>query len=177
VADCYCSTVVGGQHPYQPCVKECDDRRGCYLQDATSWMPAFKGLRWLELTVLQHWLAANALVTWLKAVTGKSIWPDNKHKTEACIAVLGNVACNKCGHTLLSSSATQVIKGCEPLFTFVLLLVLYRKYEALDLTTLFSVATMVAGTCTFVILDTTFNVYGSTAAIASNIAFPIHNIY
>jgi len=111
---------------------------------------------------------------------GKSIWPDSEHKTEVCVAALGNIAGNlatNVAYTLVSSSAAQVIKGCEPLFTFVLLLVLYRKYETLDLTTLFSVVTMVAGACTFVILDTTFNVWGLTAAIASNIAFPVRNIY
>jgi len=143
-------------------------------------MPAFKDLRWLELTMLQHLHAAIAFVIWLKVVMGKSIWPDIEHKTEVCVAALGNIAGNLATNaacTLVSSSATQVIKGCEPLFTFVLLLVLYRKYEALRLTTLFSVVTMVAGACTFVILDTTFNVWGLAAAIASNIAFPVPNIY
>jgi len=141
---------------------------------ATSWMPAFKDLRWLELTMLQHLHAAIALVMWLKVVMGKSIWPDSEHKTEVCVAALGSILATNAAYTLVSSSATRVIKGREPLFTFVLLLVLYRKYEALDLT---SVVTMVAGACTFVILDTTFNVWGLAAVIASNIAFPVRNIY
>ena len=82
---------------------------------ASSWMLAFKDSRWLELTILQHLLAPIALVVWLKVV-GKSIWSDNGHKTEVCIAILGNVAGNlatNAAYTLVSSSAAQIIKGCE----------------------------------------------------------------
>ena len=72
----------------------------------TSWIHAFKDLRWLELTILQHLLAAIELVIWLKVVMGKSIWPDSEHKTEVCVAVLGNVAGNlatNAAYTLVSS--------------------------------------------------------------------------
>ena len=147
----------------------------------TSWTPAIRDLRWMELTALQHLLGGTAAVIWLKVVMGKSIWPtDNTHKMEFYIAALGNVTGNlatNAAYALVSSSVTQVVKACEPLFTFAFSMLLYKNYETLNLSTLLSIIVMVAGATGYVLWDTTFNVWGLAAAIGSNIAFPIRNIY
>ena len=147
----------------------------------TSWTPAIRDLRWLELTALQHLLGGTAAVVWLKVVMGKSLWPtDNTHKMEFYIAALGNVTGNlatNAAYALVSSSVTQVVKACEPLFTFAFSMLLYKNYELLNLSTLLSIIVMVAGATSYVLWDTTFNVWGLVAAIGSNIAFPIRNIY
>ena len=147
----------------------------------TDWTPAFEDLRWLELTALQHLLGGIAAVIWLKVVMGKSVWPTSTmHKMEIYTAALGNVTGNlatNAAYALVSSSMTQVVKACEPLFTFAFSMLLYKNYENLNLSTLLSIIFMIVGATGFVVWDSTFNVWGLVAAICSNIAFPLRNIY
>ena len=153
-----------------------DDRR-----DETGFTAAFTDWRWVELTLLQHFVGALLAGIWVKA-TGKSIWPENarSHTMLMYIAALGNVVGNmstNAAFSLVSSSTAQVIKACEPLFTFVLTLLLYRNYAALDVSTLLSVVIIVVGACSFLMKDATFNIWGMVAAMISNTAFPTRNIF
>ena len=149
---------------------------------STSLTSAFEDLRWLELTALQHLFGAVASVIFLKALNGKSaaVWPADSPKTTIYIAgltnVVGNLATNA-AYALVSSGATQVIKSYEPIFTFFLSICLYQNYGDLTLATLFSIVTMSAGACTFVVLDKSFNVWGLLAAISSNMGFATRNIF
>ena len=153
-----------------------DDRR-----DETGFTAAFTDWRWVELTLLQHFVGALLAGIWVKA-TGKSIWPENarNHTMLMYIAALGNVVGNmstNAAFSLVSSSTTQVIKACEPLFTFVLTLLLYRNYTALNVSTLLSVVIIVVGAGSFLMKDATFNIWGMVAAMISNTAFPTRNIF
>ena len=153
-----------------------DDRR-----DETGFTAAFTDWRWVELTLLQHFVGALLAGIWVKA-TGKSIWPENarSHTMLMYIAALGNVVGNmstNAAFSLVSSSTAQVIKACEPLFTFVLTLLLYRNYAALDISTLLSVVIIIVGACSFLMKDATFNIWGMVAAMISNTAFPTRNIF
>ena len=142
-----------------------------------------ESLRWLELTTLQHLFGAVASVLLLKAVNGKStpIWPNKSPKVTICIAtlanVVGNLATNSAYAASFASLSAKVVKACEPLFTFFLSLCLYNR-DDFNLPTLFSVVAMITGiTCTFPMLDTSFNVCGFLAALLSNIGFVTRNIY
>ena len=147
------------------------------------WGPAFEDLRWLELTTLQHLFGAVASVLLLKAMNGKStpIWPSNSPKVTICIAtlanVVGNLATNSAYAASFASLSAKVVKACEPLFTFFLSLCLYNR-DDFNLPTLFSVVAMITGiTCTFAMLDTSFNVCGVLAALLSNFGFATRNIH
>ena len=154
--------------------------RGDSKFDKNSWSEAFLDFRWLELTALQHLVGAIASVVWLKIVTRKAVWPVEASKMFILIASLGNVVGNmatNAAYAMVSSSMTQVVKACEPLFMFVLSLILYQDYQVLNSTTLLSIVIMVIGAALFVAFDSTFLVSGLLAALCSNIAFPIRNIY
>ena len=147
----------------------------------SAWTSAFEDMRWVDLTVLQHLLGSILSVMWMKAV-GMSVWPVKTHsyKYFIFIAALGNVIGNlstNAAYALIKSSTAQVVKACEPLFTFVLTLLLYRNYSALDLSTLLSVIIIVVGAGTFIMEDATYNIWGIVAAMTSNTAFPVRNIF
>ena len=89
---------------------------------------------------------------------------------------MGNAATNA-AYSLITSSTAQVIKACEPLFTFALTVLLYRKYEALDSSTLLSVVIIVAGAGAFLMSDASFNLWGVAAVMTANTAFPTRNIF
>ena len=150
-------------------------------KDATSWLPALTDLRWLELTALQHFMGAVATVVLLKGVLRTSFHPSGASKKAMAMATLGNVVGNlatNAAYVLISSSSTQVVKACEPLFTLVLSTLLYKKHTAFQgYTQLVSIPIMIAGACTFVLRDSSFNLWGLTAAVISNLAFPIRNIF
>ena len=157
--------------------------RGNEASSGASFSSAFEDLRWLELTTLQHLFGAIASVILLKALKGKSaaVWPQSDSpKTTIYIAglanVVGNLATNA-AYSLVSSSATQVIKAYEPIFTFFLSLCLYKHYGDLTVTTLLSIVTMSTGACIFLSLDTSFNVWGLLAATSSNMGFATRNIF
>ena len=142
---------------------------------------AFKDLRWVELTLFQHSMGALLAGVWVKA-SGKSIWPAQTRDQVLliCVASLGNVVGNmftNAAYALVSSSTAQVIKACEPLFTFGLMFMLYRNYASLDFSTFLSVAIIVLGAGSFLMKDATFNVWGMVAAMISNTAFPTRNIF
>ena len=153
--------------------------RGTGKPDTNSWSDAILDFRWLELTTLQHLVGAVVSIAWLKTV-GKSVWPSEASKKIILLASLGNVAGNmatNAAYAMVSSSMTQVVKACEPLFMFGLSLLLYRDYQVLNSITLLSIVIMVMGASLFVANDSTFLVSGLLAALCSNVAFPIRNIY
>ena len=153
-----------------------------YKQDSQSWPTALMlDFRWLELTALQHLLGALATVFWLKLILKKSVWPAKEtSKNLIVMAALGNVFGNlatNAAYALVSSSMTQVVKACEPLFTFFLSMFLYRNYEQMNITTLGSVVIMVTGASLFIAYDGSFNVLGLLAALCSAVSFPVRNIF
>ena len=82
-----------------------------------------------------------------------------------CGHVVGNLATNA-AYAAISSSTTQVIKACEPIFTFVLLKCFYRENsESTNYLIPISILTMSLGAFMFV-----------SAAIASNIALAVRNL-
>ncbi len=154
--------------------------RGEGKPDKTAWSDAIKDFRWLELTFLQHLIGAVVSIVWIKLVSRKSIWPTEGSKKNILISSVGNVVGNlstNAAYAIVSSSMTQVVKACEPLFMFGLSLFLYRDYKVLNSTSLLAIVIMVIGASLFVAFDSTFLVTGLLAAICSNIAFPIRNIY
>ena len=138
----------------------------------------FEDWRWVDLTALQHLLGSILSVMWMKAVE-VSVWPVKTHGYRhfifiaALSDVIGNLATNA-AYSLIKSSTAQVVKACEPLFAYVLALLLYRNYSALNLSTLLSVMIMIVGAGTFIMGDST---YGIFAAMISNAAFPVRNIF
>ena len=150
--------------------------------DSTSGLTlAFKDLRWVELTALQHLVGAVLAGLWIK-IRKKSLWPSHarEQRTLILVAALGNVvgnAATNAAYSLITSNTAQVIKACEPLFTFALTVLLYRKYEALDSSTLLSVVIIVAGAGAFLMEDASFDLWGVAAAMAANTAFPTRNIF
>ena len=141
----------------------------------------FEDWRWVDLTALQHLLGSILSVIWMKAV-GVSVWPVKTHGYRHFIfmAVLGNVIGNlatNAAYALIKSSTAQVVKACEPLFAYVLTLLLYRNYSVLDLSTLLSVMIMIVGAGTFIMGDATYNIWGIFAVMISNAAFPVRNIF
>ncbi|XP_038073653.1 uncharacterized protein LOC119741820 [Patiria miniata] len=151
------------------------------INSLTSWTPALKDLRWIELTMLQHLMGVLLANTWLLVVRGKSAFPvssiNPKHMLLAVIGnVVGNLATNA-SFAAVSSSLTQVIKSCEPIFTFVFTLLFYKNSVNLTRHVLFSIIAMVVGTCLFISGEVSYNIWGIGAAVISNIAFPIRNIY
>ena len=143
-----------------------------------AWTSAFEDLKWVDLTVLQHLLGSILSLMWMKTM-GMSVWPI-KTCNYIFVAALGNVVGNlatNAAYALIKSSTAQVVKACEPLFTFVLTLLLYRNYTALDLSTLLSVIIIVVGAGAFITGDVTYNIWGIVAAMISNTAFPVRNIF
>ena len=147
----------------------------------TGWTSAFEDLRWVDLTTYQHLIGSVITVLLVKA-KGKSVWPSCTHglKTIICIASIGNVIGNlttNAAYALITSSSVQVVKACEPLFTFMLTVLLYRNYAALGVSTLLSVAIIVVGAGSFLMGDARFNIWGLIVGMISNTAFPMRNIY
>ena len=142
---------------------------------------SFEDWRWVDLTALQHLLGSILSVMWMKAV-GMSVWPVKTHGYRhfifiaALCNVVGNLATNA-AYALIKSSTAHVVKACEPLFAFVLALLLYRNYSALNLSTLLSVMIIVIGAGTFIMGDATYNIQGIFAVMISNAAFPVRNIF
>ena len=152
------------------------------IKGTSEWTSAFQDLRWVDLTALQHVLGMAASVVWLKVVMGRSVWPTfvHSHRTSICIAALGNLVGNlatNAAYALLTSSTTQVVKACEPLFIVVLMALLYKNYEGLRHSTLLSVVIIVLGSVTFIRSDSTLNIWGLVAGMISNTAFSTRNIY
>ena len=148
----------------------------------SEWTSAFQDLRWVDLTALQHVLGMAASIVWLKVVMGRSVWPTfvHSHRTSIYIAALGNLVGNlatNAAYALLTSSTTQVVKACEPLFIVVLMALLYKNYEGLHHSTLMSVVIIVLGSVTFIRSDSTLNIWGLVAGMISNTAFSTRNIY
>ena len=149
-------------------------------EGVTGWTTAFKDLRWLDLTVLQHLIGMVASAAWLKVVMKQPLLPEEMPRTAIYMAAVGNVIGNlatNAAYALISSSTTQVIKACEPIFTFGFSILLLSNRESLNLPTLLSIVTMIIGACIVTMLDASFNIWGLIAAVCSNIAFPLRNIY
>ncbi len=150
--------------------------------DKNSWSEAIRDFRWLELTFSQHLLGAFVSALWIKIVLRKSIWPSaDSSKKVILLASIGNVVGNmvtNMAYTIVSSNMTQVVKYCEPLFMFVFSLLLYRDGRVLTLTTFLTIVVMVVGATLFIANNnSTFLFSGLFAALCSNTAFPIRNIY
>ena len=135
---------------------------------------------WLELTVLQHFIGGVLSVTYLKIVVRKAVWPVEASKSAILLAsfgnVVGSVAINA-AYSFVSASMSQGMRAFEPLFMFVLFLMLYQDSQYLNAITLCSVVTMSVGAALFVTYESTFILSGLLAALCSNVAFPVRNIY
>ena len=147
----------------------------------TGWTSAFEDLRWVDLTALQH-LIGSVISVLLVKLKGKPVWPSHARglRTIICVAALGNVIGNlttNAAYALITSSSVQVVKACEPLFTFMLTVLLYRDRAALDVSNLLSVAIIVVGAGTFLTREARFNIWGIGIGMISNTAFPIRNIF
>ncbi|XP_033645486.1 uncharacterized protein LOC117304949 [Asterias rubens] len=148
----------------------------------TDWTPAFEELLWLDLTVLQHLTGSIAASFWVIVIQRKSIFADLTITSTRYMLIaaagnaLGNMATNA-SFAAVSSSITQVIKLCEPIFTLALTLLLYRQGKELISSLWVSVVVMVIGSCMFISSQSSFNMWGIGAAAISNIAFPVRNIY
>ena len=141
----------------------------------------WRDMRWVDLTALQHFLGALTTLLWLKA-RRNTIWPEAAqcHKKIICVAALGNVVGNmatNAAYALISSSTAQVVKTCEPIFTFMLSMLLYTTNTTLDLSTFLSIIVIVLGAWSFIKGDSSFNLWGLFAGMIANTAFPIRNIY
>ena len=151
---------------------------------ATSWTPAFEDLRWVDLTVFQLLLGGAVAMIWLRRSVHKSAPIHDHHPNTSrraiiaaiCGHVVGNLATNA-AYAAISSSTAQVIKASEPIFTFVLLKCLYHENsESANYLIPISILTMSLGASMFVSGDASFNIWGMSAAIASNIAFAVRNL-
>lgn len=141
-----------------------------------SWSDAIQDFRWLEVPYLQHLIGAIVSAICIKLCLKQSIWPvDASSKRTILIASIVNVVGNMATYAA-SSSMTQVVKVCEPLFMFGLSFWLYRDYRAFNSTTRLAIVMMVIGASSFVAYDRTFLVTGLLAAVCSDVAFPIRNM-
>ena len=152
---------------------------------SSSWIPAFEDLRWVDLTVLQLLVGGVLATLWLRGpvhhITAPFHQSDTSRRdmiTAICGHVVGNLATNA-AYAAMSSSTTQVIKAFEPVFTFILLRCLYLENKVnvnFLIPISISLLTMSLGASVFVSGDATFNIWGASAAIASNIAFAVCNL-
>ena len=142
---------------------------------------AFLDFRWLELTLLQHVLGGVIGYIWLILIKGKPLYPEtNISKLDIIFASLGNAVGNlatNAAYSFVSSSSVQILKGLEPLVTFVLTIFLYRTGGVFTIEILISILMICVGASSFVVWDSNFNVWGVTAALISDIAFPFRNIF
>ena len=142
---------------------------------------AYLDFRWLELTMLQHVLGGVIALTWLKLFRGKSLHPEtNVLKLDILFASLGNALGNlatNAAYSFVSSSSVQILKGIEPLVTFVLAIFLYRSGGVFTIEILVSILMICVGASSFVVWDSTFNIWGIVAVLTSDIAFPVRNIF
>ena len=149
--------------------------------DTTTWTSAFEDWRWVDLTVLQHILASGIAVVWAK-LNGVTVWPAqgyNLVRPYIFVVALGNVIgslATNAAYVPIESSTVQVAKVCEQLFTFVFTLLLYKNHSTFEVYTLLSVVIIVLGAGTFIMKDTTCNIHGIAAVMASNAFFPVRNI-
>ena len=142
---------------------------------------AFSEFRWLELTFLQHFLGGVIGVIWLKLFERNYLYSQTKlSKLNVILASLGNVIGNlatNAAYSFVSSSSVQILKGIEPLVTFVLAIFLFRKGGMFTVEILVSILMICVGVSSFVSWDSSFNVWGVVAALISDIAFPIRNVF
>ena len=150
----------------------------------TNWTPAFVDLRWIELTAFQLLFGGTVAIIWLRTTGNRSMSISQHAKASeytvvaAIIAnLVGNLATNA-AYATISSSSTQVIKSFEPIFIFTLMRCFYKEEEEnLTYIALSSVTLMSLGASLFVVGDSSLNVWGVGAAVVSNIAFAVRNIF
>ncbi|XP_046853624.1 uncharacterized protein LOC124446788 [Xenia sp. Carnegie-2017] len=140
-------------------------------------------MKWLDLTFLQLFLGCIFSAFSLIVFQGRSLSLKNVNSYHSILAIIGNIVGHlavNVSYTFVSSSATQVVKSCEPMFTFFFLLCLQQTKnsgkERMTADVFMSIVLMSLGTALFVMWDITFNIYGIAAAVVSNIAFPLRNI-
>ncbi len=140
---------------------------------------ALRDMRWLELTAAQHLVGALVAIIWLKLKKTNVFALPIKHNL--LIAAFANAIANMATNisfSVVSSAITQIVKAFEPIFTFFLSFLLGGKdKQVLTSNMLLSVAIMVTGSCIFISSDATFNIWGIAAAVSSNMAFPVRNIF
>ena len=151
--------------------------KGTKTLDKNSWSDSFQ---WFELTALQHFIGGVVSATYLKIVVKKAVWPVEASKFAILLASLGNVVGSvaiNAAYSIVSASTSQGVRAFEPLFMFVLSLMLYRDSQDLSAIILCSIVIMSIGASLFVTYESTFILSGLLAALCSNVAFPIRNIY
>ena len=148
-------------------------------------LSSFQDLRWVDLTAIQLLCGSVAAVTWTKMIMGKAIWTKfntNDQKMCMCLAafwnIFGSLASN-IAYSYAASSTVQVIRGCEPIIMFVLTLLFHRDHSSdhEDLFGILSIVITSLGAVSFIFRDTTLIIWGLVAALISNTAFTIRDIY
>jgi len=148
------------------------------LTDLTS---AFKDMRWVELTGIQHLIGAVVAIVWTKA-TGKMIWPSDAsgHRMliyVICLSnVLGNMATNA-AFSLVTPSTVQVVRASEPLLVFAFSLLLCRTSPFSEISKLSSVVIIALGAGAFLMKDESTNFWGVVVALLSNFAIVTRNSF
>ena len=138
---------------------------------------SFWQMKWLDLTIMQFQFGAVISMFWIFIIEKKSLNVPQFNNWSNLIVVLGNLLGHlsvNVSYSLVSSSATQVVKSSEPLFMFLFLFCMGQRN--MNARIMFSIILMIFGTCIFVSWDMTFNTWGMFAAVVSNIAFPLRNI-
>ena len=151
------------------------------IPDVLGLSAAFLDFRWIELTLLQHVLGGVVGLIWLKLIKREYLYPErNIGQFDIILASIGNLVGNlatNAAYSFVSSSSVQILKGIEPLVTFVLAIFLYRTGGMFTVEILLSILVICVGASSFVVWDSSFNIWGVIAALASDIAFPVRNIF
>ena len=143
----------------------------------------FVQMKSLDLTILQFLVGVAGSTLWIYIIERGSLNIKKFLDWNDFVMIFGNLLGHlsvNISYTFVSSSATQVVKSSEPIFMFIFLHCLKSsqnvKKQNMNILILFSTILMAFGTCIFVLWDSTFNIFGIIAAVASNIAFPLRNI-
>ena len=143
---------------------------------------SFLEMKWLDLTIIQFLFGFMGSAFCLLFIEKRFLSIQMSRDWNDLVAIIGNLVGHlsvNVSYTFVTSSATQVVKSSEPIFMFLFLLCLPSRHvekQNMNAYVLFSMILMVFGTCLFVLWDITLNVWGITAAVVSNIAFPLRNI-
>ena len=143
----------------------------------------FVQMKCLDLTILQFLVGVAGSTVWIYIIERRSLKIKKFQDWNDFVVIFGNLLGHlsvNISYTFVSSSTTQVVKSSEPIFMFLFLHCLKSSQniekQNMNILVLFSTILMTFGTCIFVLWDSTFNIFGIIAAVASNIAFPLRNI-
>lgn len=136
---------------------------------------------WLELSVMQAGLGGLLAYVWgryclkEKSSSVPSIDGDKLMFVASIANTIGNTATNM-AFSMIGSSSVQIVKSTEPIFTFILNLMLGKSAADANPLTLFSIFTICLGSSLFLREDVGYNVYRLIPAFVSNMAFSLRNV-